>query len=1138
MSKSNRLHRIGAVTLAACMGAGAITAAALPPSAAAAPAVAGPADWDRIQEIVGGIYGEWRGDAYRGAISDRVPDTALLGNGDLGVTSTGAKGQKTFLLSKSDFISAGDLKGVFNSGNNLTKPLPIGGITIQGKPDAASTDVNLAPSRSAVSASGQHDAFAPALAVNGNFQPSANGYGWVTPVGKTHWLELSFAEAISVQRWVVKNDGAVRSGFSANNTSAFRLQVSETGGPGATWTDVSVVANNTADVFDQNLDQAVSSRHFRLYVTNPLQQSNTDPNPRARIGQLELYTETKAPTAPGATVETHEKQDILNATIETEMALGGVPVEMDTWLAPSGNVLVTELVSKSDQPVDLQVQTWGKTGNNKYPVASRVEDGVVTAKRTTFNNAQGDPDSWTSEAALATSVVGAETTVSADNAKGMGLTEFTLPAGETVQLVTAVGGGGKTFGPDGTLLTEDPVAEALALLDEAASAEQLTALESAHAEWWKDFWSASHIELPNRPEVMKYYYGAQYLLGSTSREGELAPGLYGVWHTTDNPSWASDYHLNYNFIATFYGTNSSNRPELSLPAVDAMLSFVPKGVQRAADPAQLRRINSGYVNSRPDLQNGIADALLYPVGIGPWGTVTDDHYLSEALNAAYSAYPLIQYYHYTQDEEYLEEHIYDYLKKAVNFYDAWLDKSGDTYTLFAGYNEGSWATNPAVELAALKSVLTELIDASVVLDKDADKREHWQGILDKLAPQPTSEWNGKKVYSLAEKEWKNGQWVPLANPVPSDGNIIPLDIVVPGGQLGYYSPSDQLQTARNTIDVFGSNAWRQINNFPRIFNDAVQSRYPADGVLANLTNTITSQIQPNLRISDGVHGVEKIGATAAVNNMLLMTDQGVTKVFPNWVAGENASFSKLRTEGAFVLSASYDGASNTVSEISVTSEAGKPLTIAVPWGEGVHVVDSSGTTIATTLGTAPNWSSEITATFNTVAGESYVVRPQGEPHAVTVQNGSASVSTARAGDEVSLAADPAADFHEFTGWVGEGVTIADAAEAETSFTMPDHDVEIAASYASTVPVLTASAGAQGKFATIDFDIRSANGKGYTVYVSESGAPGSFRQYDDAKYNSKGARLSGLKAGQPVYAYVVYRESGDVQEVTSTVTLTP
>ncbi|NOU71236.1 carbohydrate-binding protein [Paenibacillus sp. LMG 31458] len=1086
-------------------------------------------DWGTISEIVGKNYGEWNGDSYSGAYSDKMPNTALLGNGDVGITSAGAKEQKTFLISKSDFVSAGNLQGVFNSGDNLTKPLPIGGITIQQQ-TLQEDNPNLAPTYKAVTASSQHDAFYPVNAVNGNMQPSSSGYGWVTAVGSTHWLDLDFVAPITVQRWVVKNDGAVRSGFSMNNTSAFRLQVSETGGPGAEWTDVSVVGNNTMDVYDENLTAPVTSAHFRLYITNPLQQSNTDPNPRARIGQFELYKRpqqtapvpwnpnlalnrpvkvddflsgfgpellvdgisndtnkkwvttnlatphwaiidlgepktiasyrlynaslvgepvtrntkdfalqylpdengvtwdnvtaqsgwvnmdsvtgnndatvnrnlsapvtaryvrlwvTKASTEVGkefvlrihelelystSSTPTYEKQDILNSQIQTKLNINGVILSMKTWLSSSKNLLVTELTSLGSKPVDLEVNTWGKADNRNFPATANKVDGYAVATRATFNNAPLNPNSWTSKAALATKVLGAESTVSVNSLKGTGTTAFTLDAGQTVQIVTATGGGGKTYDAKNKLLTTDPVFEASALLSSINGAQDVESLQADHQSWWKNFWSASYINIPDYADVQKYYYGAQYLLGSTAKSGKVAPGLYGVWHTTDNPSWSSDYHLNYNFIATFFGANSSNRYDLSLPAGEAILSFVPEGIRRAADPNQLRRINAGYVNSRPDLQNGIADAVLYPVGIGPWGTITDDNYLSEALNAAFSSYPLIQYYHYTQDETYLETYVYDYLKKCANFYDAWLDKTGDTYTLYAGYNEGSWAKNPAVELAALKNVLSELIAASVTLDRDADLRTHWQDLFDHLAPQPTSVWKSKQVYALAEKEWKNGQWVDLANPVPADGNIIPLDIVVPGGQLGYYSSDSAQQIARNTIDVFGTSAWSQINNFPRIFNDAVHSRYPADVVLGKMTNTIRAQIQPNLRISDGVHGVEKIGATEAINSMLLMSDRGVMKVFPNWVSGKNATFARLRAPGAFVVSAAYDGASNEVQSVTIKSEAGKPLTVASPWAVGVDVFDSSGHEIETTTGTAPNWESEATVTFDTVAGETYILR--------------------------------------------------------------------------------------------------------------------------------------------------------------------
>ena len=60
-------------------------------------------------------------------------------------------------------------------------------------------------------------------------------------------------------------------------------------------------------------------------------------------------------------------------------------------------------------------------------------------------------------------------------------------------------------------------------------------------------------------------------------------------------------------------------------------------------------------------------------------------------------------------------------------------------------------------------------------------------------------------------------------------------------------------------------------------------------------------------------------------------------------------------------------------------------------------------------------------------------------------------------------------------------------------------------------------------ADVCFPIRSANGKGYTVLVSTTGAPGSFT-VADANFNSKGAHVKGLKAGTTYYVYVQYADS--------------
>jgi polygalacturonase len=73
-------------------------------------------------------------------------------------------------------------------------------------------------------------------------------------------------------------------------------------------------------------------------------------------------------------------------------------------------------------------------------------------------------------------------------------------------------------------------------------------------------------------------------------------------------------------------------------------------------------------------------------------------------------------------------------------------------------------------------------------------------------------------------------------------------------------------------------------------------------------------------------------------------------------------------------------------------------------------------------------------------------------------------------------------------------------------------------------------------ANINFDIRSANGHGYTVYISDSGEKDTFK-IADFNFNSKGAHVSNLENGQKYYAYIEYNNGG-VLELSNIVTLEP
>ena len=677
-----------------------------------------PNEWDEVKSLVGQYYGEWRGTEYTGWRSDGVPQTAVLGNGDAGVTSGGDDRVKTFHISKSGM-----------------PPIPIGGVTIKPAEDAAITDF-------------------------------------------------------------------------------------------------------------------------------------------------------------------YEKQDILNARVDTRLKWGGHAVELRTFLAADGNnLLVIELASKAGADLELRTEAWGRADT--------------------------------------------------------GVSSFTLPAGGTVHIVVAIDGAG-------------------------ADAD-IAGLKAAHAAWWKAFWLRSYIQLDSGDAdlmtIQKYYYAAQYVIGCSCSENGVPPGLYGLWHTTDTPRWHSDYHLNYNYISTFYGIFSSNRAEYGKSAMQPFWDYESKAAAAAASTDELRRVNAAHVDRKVaegkiHPQNGIADALLFPVSIGPSGMEIEAHnYLGQTLDGAFSACLMIGYFEAAHDTALLEEKMIPFMRKIAAFYEAWLDENADGgYTLYAGYNEGSWSANPALELAALKNVLAKLLEYS---DPCEAKRPVWRKILDGLAAQPTPLFEGKKVYGLAEREYKNGKWAPMANPVPRDGNIIPLEAVKPCDVLGYYSTPEELQAMRDTIDVFSARgAWGQINNFPKIYQIAVNSRYPIGETIRRFAQTIRAQMKANLLIHDGVHGVEKAGAIAAVNDMLLLKDKGVVTFFPNWPEDRCASFTRLCV-GTFEISASYDGAARRMREGAVIlSKAGGSITLACPW-EDMRVVDAAGKIVPLAAGTAPNHPRTRTYSFETEKGGYY-----------------------------------------------------------------------------------------------------------------------------------------------------------------------
>lgn len=655
----------------------------------------------------------------------------------------------------------------------------------------------------------------------------------------------------------------------------------------------------------------------------------------------------------------YECQDILNARVITETG----SVHAESFICSGKNLFIMKLNSDSDIRVRLSLDA--KKGGNRPFSSALNDDKIAVTRQTLFYGNK------TLTAVIAATVVGADI-YSVSCVDGNASVEFNLNQGDEVCVAAAICSSRQT--------AADPYSRALFMLDKIKSLSYIDTVEKDHAVHWYNYWNASFVNFDTDDKrfdsILKYYYAAQYLLGIGVFEGACAPGLYGIWHTTDDSPWRSDYHLNYNFISSFYGCASSNRPNQLLPACVAINDYIEQGKKNAADFSQIEKFEKSFVekllaDGKITRERGLENTVLYPVGIAPYGTA-DFSYWNETMNAAYSAYPMIEYCRSTMDGSFRRQILYPYLKLVLGILDSWLVEDETGYTLYAGYNEGSWSKNPAVELAAYKMCLKEAISCAKDDSVDADCVNKWQKYLDGLACQPIGMVKKKKVFSLAEEEFENGKFSPLQECVPDDGNAIPLDCIIPGGVSGYFSPSVTSGILKNTVDVFNSKkAWKNCNNFPRLFAYAVNINYNIERIVTAFADVIDKQIMKNNMIDDKVHGFEKAGATRAVNNMFLLCDRGVIKLFPNWCRNINASFGDLRAEGAFLFSATWNADEQKLQGVSMHSEVGGYVKIALENETPFIVTDSQGNNVNLELSALPDRPDCRYITFSTVAGETY-----------------------------------------------------------------------------------------------------------------------------------------------------------------------
>ena len=522
--------------------------------------------------------------------------------------------------------------------------------------------------------------------------------------------------------------------------------------------------------------------------------------------------------------------------------------------------------------------------------------------------------------AVATRVIGAET-----KAKGPSLS-FQLTPGSKVTVISVV------------LSDLDARGGVSAAKKRAAEIEaaDLAAMNTAHQQWWRDYWARSFIEIPDKL-IEKHWYGAQYIMASCSRAGKVPPGLFGNWITTDAPAWRGDFHLNYNHEAPFWGLYASNRVETAASYETPIMEFLP---QAKANARKLLKCRGVY----------------YPVGLGPWGIASGNIYMGQKSNAAYATTNMIMRFYHTYDMDYARKIAYPFLLEVGTFWEDYLKFENGRYVIYNDAiheNHTPHDMNPILSLGLVRTLFASLVDISRELGVDAARRKKWQHIHDNLSTFPLQERGGKTVFRYSEK----GQaWF--------GSNTLGIQHIFPAGAIGLDSDPKLLQISRDTITVL--NRWTDYNGFATFYTAAARVGYDPRKILTELRGQCQRHAYPNLQIFHGGGGIEECaGIMLAPIEMLLQSHEKVLRLFPCWPRHQPARFGRLRAVGAFLVSSEIKG--GRVQHVTITSEKGRACTVVNPWPGKGAVLTRQG-------GQAETFRKD-RFTFKTAPGETVELRP-------------------------------------------------------------------------------------------------------------------------------------------------------------------
>jgi len=459
----------------------------------------------------------------------------------------------------------------------------------------------------------------------------------------------------------------------------------------------------------------------------------------------------------------------------------------------------------------------------------------------------------------------------------------------------------------------------------AALREGYPALQASHTAWWDRYWRASSIRIPNAV-VERQWFLDQYKFGSASRRGAPPINLQGVW-TADNeklPPWKGDYHHDLNTELSYWPAYSGNHLDEELAFLDWLWETRDEGFYWTKRFFRLPGLN---VPMTADLKGR---------QIGGWR-----QYTHSATTAAWLAHHFYLHWKYSADRKFLAERAYPYLKDACIFLEAFTAEKGpdglrrfpisSSPEIHDNRPEAWFDTVTNYDLALTRWLFQAAAEMADELELMEEARR-WREVLSELPD-----------FAVDPEK---GLLVAAGHPLEeSHRHFSHLMAIHPLGLIDWSQGAEAQRIIRASLrylDRLGTSLWTGYSFAWRAaFAARARDGATAERMLEIFSTAFTLRSSFHCNGDQSGKGYSKFtyrpftlegnfAAAAATQEMLLQSHTGVIEVFPAIPAAwEDVSFTTLRAEGAFLVSAERKG--GRVVRVEVTAETGGVCSLVSPF---------------------------------------------------------------------------------------------------------------------------------------------------------------------------------------------------------------